>query len=129
MKIKKNILIFFIFFVNCTGVNIGYLVRYNGTAHPLPEYTSPFGTGYDRGGIILYRDSLPGQVNGMNTLATKKSQSCSKSYLYLYSTGDSSIQSAASKENINKIAQVNYTITAYLGGFLYHEFCTILSGE
>jgi hypothetical protein len=92
-------------------------------------YTHPYVVGVYRGGILAFRDHIPGQLNGMNVNSIKKGESCMSSYFFAYSSGDSSIETAAIKAGITKIKQVNYFVDAIFFGLIKHEFCTIVVGE
>jgi hypothetical protein len=131
MKFKKAIVSFFflaiINLVNCTGVNIINSVIFTPSTHPIDGHDS-LGKFLYNGGFLYYKGNFPGQRSKDLVIDIKKGEACVSSYLYLYATGDSSIQSAKKNANIKNIYQVQYSVLAY-GSFLYHKQCTIVYGE
>ena len=109
---------------NCSGIQ--YFSIYSNTANtnPAQDYGRP--SIAFKGGVVSHTEKVVGQIG--NAKIEKSAQSCSYSPLWLLALGDSSIQTARKKGNIQKIALVEYEIYAYFG-FFYTSFCTIVSGE
>jgi hypothetical protein len=126
-KIKYLINLFvFIGFLNCTGFN--YFSGYNpyNNTNPTPEYSHGT-TLLLKGGYLFHMNNGPGGI-GINANTEKIGESCSSSYMYLVSVGDSTIETAKKKANITKISSVNYEQFAILM-FVFHKFCTTVTGE
>jgi hypothetical protein len=122
----KPIFTLFLFLSHCTGGN--YFSSYNPyiNSNPTPEYSHPYSMAM-KGGYIFHLNHLPGGI-GENAATLQSGESCSHSFLYLVSIGDSSISTAMDNGNIQKIASVGYEQFAILS-FAYHRFCTIVTGE
>jgi hypothetical protein len=131
INLKKVTLLLFllniVLLVDCTGFNIASGVyRVTANTHPAPDYAG--GYGLMRGGLIYYKDVVDGQI-GENASPKQVGKSCSHAILALISTGDSSIETAKRNGKIKKVAHLSHEITAILSGRIYHEHCTIVSGE
>lgn len=59
--------------------------------------------------------------------ATKKGESCAKSYLGLIGVGDASIDSAKEDGGISDVATVDHKSSSILG--LVADYCTVVRGE
>ena len=111
---------------NCTAWN--YWAHYNPyiNTNPTPEYSYSYSLLF-KGGFVYHQNSYPAGIG--NGVSSKYSgRACSHSYLYLVSAGDSSINAAIEDGGIRKIANVSYEQFA-LFSFVYHRFCTIVTGE
>ena len=119
------VLLLFIFY-NCTSANIW--VQFNSTniTNPTPEYNNYYHL-FIKGGHVFHLNNIPGGI-GNNTSSLLHSKVCSHSILYLVSYGDSSIETAKIRGNIVKVSTVSYEQLGILG-FVYHRFCTTVSGE
>lgn len=115
--------------VSCTGVNVlnSPVGSEEMNTNPTPAYGRPSFELWYKGGFIFHNESIPHTITG-NAKSVERGESCSRSVLALFAWGDSSIQSAAQKANIKKIAHIEYEHTAVLG-IGYHSFCTIVKGE
>ncbi|MEM7183681.1 MAG: TRL-like family protein [Spirochaetota bacterium] len=118
---------FFLFLLqNCTAWN--YWAHYNPyiNTNPTPEYSYTYSL-LLKGGLVYHQNSYPAGIgNGVTSKYSGKA--CSYSYLYLASVGDSSINAALEDGGIQKIANVSYEQFA-LFSFVYHRFCTTVTGE
>lgn len=111
---------------NCTGVNMATKLGIGANTNPTPEYSNSFYL-LDKLGLVYHGNTISGQIS--NTAESKVSgQACSKSVLFLFAWGDSSIEAAKSSASITKVAFVEYEQMAILGA-LYHRFCTKVSGS
>lgn len=110
---------------DCTGFNIAE-PNLTTSTNPTPEYAIL--KGFGRGGYFFHNNSIPGQLgnNVGEKLAT--GESCSRSALWLFSWGDSSIESAKMNGSIKRISSVEYKQLAIFG-FIYHRFCTKVIGS
>jgi hypothetical protein len=114
---------------SCTGTNIrSSLYGLASTTHPVQKYEKFYaGSGY-RGGLIYYHD-IVGGVKSTEMKAQKEVSGCSASYLMLISLGDSSIMKAKESAKITRINSIKHEISAVLAGLIWHEHCTIITGE
>lgn len=131
VRISRRILIlgFLWNLVSCTGINVlnSPVGPEEMNTNPTPAYGRPSFELWYKGGLIYHNESIPNTITG-NAKSVERGESCSRSVLALFAWGDSSIQSAAQKSNIKKIAHIEYEHTAVLG-IGYHSFCTIVKGE
>ena len=117
-------LFFFAMILNdCSGIQY-FSLSNTANTNPAQDYGRP--SIAFKGGVVSHTEKVVGQIG--NAKIEKSAQSCSYSLLWLLALGDSSIQTARKKGNIQKIALVEYEIYAYFG-FFYTSFCTIVSGE
>ncbi|TGK18981.1 TRL-like family protein [Leptospira fluminis] len=119
---------FWLFSVNCTGYNAlyyGYGIAPN--TNPTKEYTNP---NYliVKGGAIVHSGSIPGPI-GRNADSKLSGSGCSYSILGLVSFGDSSIENAKEQGKISRVAGVEYEQFGVFGGWIFHRFCTVVSGS
>lgn len=131
-KLKKGLILTLIFslfplIADCTGYNFFSSSGFTANTHPAPKYANS-NTFIGRGGVIYHKNTVAGQV-GFNTgNGKKRGKACSKSLLWLFAWGDSSIERAKKNGNITHIASVDHEIMAFLG-FVYHRHCTIITGD
>jgi hypothetical protein len=125
MKKMRILLLFFFATIlnNCSGIQY-FTISNTANTNPAQDYGRP--SIAFKGGVVSHTEKVVGQIG--NAKIEKSAQSCSYSLLWLLALGDSSIQTARKKGNIQKIALVEYEIYAYFG-FFYTSFCTIVSGE
>jgi hypothetical protein len=119
-------LLLLVFFSNCSASNYWNLYNSTNNTNPAPEYSNPNFL-LLRGGYFFHLNKIPGGI-GNNAEAKLSGRSCSHSILYLVSIGDSSIESTTGEAKIKKIASVSYEQFAILA-FVYHRFCTTVTGE
>lgn len=134
MKVYKNSPNFAFFLLifcgliiqSCTGWNYWSPFNPYVNTNPTPEYSHPYSMAL-KGGVVFHLNGYPG---GIGTAASTKysGRACSYSILYLASFGDSSVYSAMKNGGIEKIANVSYEQFAILS-FVYHRFCTVVTGE
>ena len=110
--------------LSCTGINLGASIGGPNT-HPARPYAYLVHR-YTAGGVV-HRNVLPGQLGGQ-ALALRTGRACSHSVLWAIAWGDSSIEAARLNGEIEGIASVEHEVFAALG-FLYHQHCTLVSGE
>lgn len=119
----------FILVSNCTGTNArSSLYGIASTTHPIQKYEQPYAGSAFRGGIFYYNDVVGGSLDP-DVKSTKVSTGCSSAYLLLISLGDSSIGTIKESASISKISSVKHNISAILGGLIWHQHCTIITGE
>lgn len=94
--------------------------------NPAKEYAT--GYGFYKGGVWFHRNSTAGQVANATANVRSDGFACAMSLLGLIAVGDSSISAAMKSANITKVATVEYKTTAFLS-YVYHEQCTIVTGE
>lgn len=128
---KKSIffaisLTFILFTQNCTGGSIHSLYIASANTNPARDYATP--ASYYRGGALFHKSNVPGPI-GSNAEATTEGRGCNHAILYLFSFGDSSIESAKKSANITKVAFVEYEQMGIIAGFVYHRVCTIVKGS
>jgi len=110
--------------VNCTGINYFNTLGHTNT-NPAGEYANIV-TVLAKGGGIYHRALVYGQTG--NAKALQVGEACSTSFLGLLAIGDSSINTARKKANLQKIAFVEYEVLGVLGVFV-HKFCVKVHGE
>ncbi|MCW7460263.1 TRL-like family protein [Leptospira bandrabouensis] len=111
---------------NCTGGSVQSLYFPSTNTNPAREYA---GLGsYYKGGLLFHKSNVPGPI-GINADASLEGRGCNHAILYLFSFGDSSIESAKKSANITKVAFVDYEELGFLAGFVYHRFCTTVKGS
>lgn len=112
-------------FQSCTGGNLGGFYGVQNT-NPTREYNS-YNSVY-KYGVLFHMASVPGQI-GTNSGSELKGESCSRSVLWLFSWGDSSIESAKKAGKISSVSSIEYQQLGILAGALYHQFCTTVLGS
>ncbi|GBF50966.1 TRL-like family protein [Leptospira ryugenii] len=112
-------------FQNCTGGNVGMIYGVQNS-NPTREYNS-YNSVY-KYGVLFHLASIPGQL-GSNAGSDSKGESCSHSALWLFSWGDSSIESAKKAGKISAVSSIEYKQLGILAGALYHQFCTTVLGS
>nr|WP_275067246.1 TRL-like family protein [Leptospira bandrabouensis] len=98
----------------------------NTNTNPTREYATQ-GVQF-KGGAVFHKSNVPGPI-GINAEPSLEGRGCNHAILYLFSFGDSSIESAKKSANITKVAFVDFEQLGVLGGFLYHRVCTIVKGS
>ena len=73
------------------------------------------------------KDRAPSQNIDNSVPNTKKGEACVKSYLGLYTVGDSSIENAKEVAKIKKVTHIDRSFEGF--GFIYQEGCTIVHGN
>ncbi len=112
-------------FHNCTGGNLGMFYGVQNS-NPTREYNS-YNSAY-KYGVVFHMASIPGQI-GSNAGSELKGESCSHSALWLFSWGDSSIESAKKAGKLSAVSSIEYRQLGILAGALYHQFCTRVLGS
>lgn len=124
----KSLLLFTLFILlisNCTSTNYWNIWNTTNNTNPTPEYNN-FYYLTAKGGWLFHLNKMPGNIGNAESKFSGKQ--CSHSILNLIAIGDSTIEAAAKDGRINKIATVSYEQLAVLS-FVYHRFCTIVTGE
>lgn len=111
--------------VSCTGYN--FAVEYNSgpNTNPARDYAVAEKM-VGKGGGIYHINTVDGQLG--NAVGTTSGKACSHSALYLVAWGDSSFETAKKNAGITKIATAEYEQMGILG-FVYHRFCTVITGQ
>ncbi len=112
---------FLFFFSQCTGFHLGNSLGLSESTNPTPEY-SKIQRLVGKNGLFYHKSNVAG-VNGSYGESYRYSEGCNHSFLYLYSYGDSSIQTLKDTNKNHIITHIDYEHTAILG-FVYHQFCT-----
>ena len=73
------------------------------------------------------KDRAPSQNIDNSVPNTKKGEACVKSYLGLYTVGDSSVEKAKEVAQIKKVTHIDRSFEGI--GFIYQEGCTIVHGN
>ncbi|TGL86231.1 TRL-like family protein [Leptospira congkakensis] len=115
-----------LFTQNCTGGSIHSLYIASANTNPTRDYATP--ASYYRGGLIFHKSNVPGPI-GIGAEASTEGRGCNHSILYLFSFGDSSIETAKKSANITKVAFIDYEQLGVFAGFVYHRVCTIVKGS
>ncbi|EOQ97387.1 TRL-like family protein [Leptospira wolbachii serovar Codice str. CDC] len=129
--VKKNIffvilLNLILFTLNCSGGSIHSSYVPSANTNPTREYATP--SVLLKGGFIYHKTYVPGPI-GLNAEGTSEGRGCSQSVLYLFSSGNSSIEAAKRAGNITKVAYLDYEQVGIFMGIIYHRFCTIVKGS
>jgi hypothetical protein len=126
MKFFISALFCLLLFLNCTGINLrNSPVKFSPNMNPSSEYAE-IGTVISKGGFFYHHDStilFIGEHNLVNT-----GRSCARSFFYLLSIGDASIDTARVNGAVTKVGIIEQETSSYFG-FFYHEHCTIIRGE
>ncbi|TGK82248.1 TRL-like family protein [Leptospira noumeaensis] len=128
---KKIIFIVIVFTIilfiqNCSGGSVHSSLVPSANTNPTREYSTP--SVFSKGGFFFHKTYVPGPL-GINAEAHYEGKSCSHTFLYLVSSGDSSIEAAKRNGNIKKIAYLDYEQIGIAMGVLYHRVCTIIKGS
>ena len=105
----------------CTGV---MFVPGQTNTNPAQEYARS--EAFYKGGCVQHHSLVGGSTGNARNL--KMGRSCARSALWIVAWGNAGINAARKQGGIQKIALVEYEINAF-GGFVFHEFCTIVHGE
>ncbi|TGK31510.1 TRL-like family protein [Leptospira gomenensis] len=80
-------------------------------------------------GFIFTKTSFAGEFNASNDVdSVKKGEGCVHNVLHLFSWGKASAGRIAMENKIVKIATIDHSSISALG-FVYKNYCTIVSGE
>nr|WP_232373968.1 TRL-like family protein [Leptospira chreensis] len=129
--VKKSIffavsLTFILLTQNCTGGSYHASYVPSANTNPTREYAT--GSTISKGGLFYHKTYVPGPL-GFNAEGTSEGRGCNHSILYLFSFGDSSIESAKKSANITKVAYIDYEQLGVVAGYIYHRVCTIVKGS
>ncbi|HJT21295.1 MAG TPA: TRL-like family protein [Nitrospira sp.] len=75
----------------------------------------------------IYTDVQYGMFATTATDASKRGESCAKSVLTLFATGDATVTTAKNKGGITQVAAVEHASFNLLG--IYSSWCTIVKGN
>ncbi|EPG74645.1 TRL-like family protein [Leptospira fainei serovar Hurstbridge str. BUT 6] len=106
-------------------MSYGYGVALN--TNPTKEYANPNYIPI-KGGLIVHSGTIPGPI-GHNAESLANGSACSRSILGLVAFGDSSIEAAKANGKIVKVANVDFEQFGVIAGWIYHSFCTVVSGS
>lgn len=129
MKSRSRILflILTLTMASCTGFNQGAMLGLIPNTNPAKEYA--LSIGYYKGGAIVHKNSTVGQTaNNAQILKTSAGEACTSAVLGLFAFGDSSIEAAKKSAGITKVASVELR-TAAIFAWLFHQHCTVVTGE
>ncbi|MBN2675767.1 MAG: TRL-like family protein [Alphaproteobacteria bacterium] len=79
-------------------------------------------------GPALFQKVSESELATTNT-GSREGRACSSNILGIVSLGDSSIEAAKKNGHITRVASVDADITAFLGGIVYGERCTVVTGQ
>ncbi|RHX77746.1 adhesin Lsa14 [Leptospira yasudae] len=132
MKLKTLIFISFvaIWSVNCTGMNAFTTFGLSPNTNPTKNYAQLYSNSplLTKGGFVVHSGTIPGAI-GHNAENTTSGTVCSRNILGVVAFGDSSLEAAKAEAKITKIASVEYEQFGIFGGYIYHSFCTVITGS
>ena len=73
------------------------------------------------------KDRAPAQNIDNSVADNKKGEACVKSYLGLYTVGDSSVEKAKEVAQIKKVTHIDRSLEGF--GYIYQKGCTIVHGN
>ncbi|MDF3818618.1 TRL-like family protein [Leptospira sp. 96542] len=126
LRIGILIISFQLFIINCTGYNRITELSPLSNTNPTIEYATQVPV--LKGGFFYHKSITPGSF-GLNAEPKLEGRACSHSYMYLVATGNSRIETAKQRGEIQKIAYVEYEQMGIFAGYVYHRFCTIVKGS
>ena len=78
-------------------------------------------------GIVYRKHTEPGMMGSAEN--KKSARACIRSYLYIVTTGNATMNEIRNKEGIAKISSVDHEFTEILSGLLLRRYCILVSGE
>ncbi|EMJ91657.1 TRL-like family protein [Leptospira alstonii] len=80
-------------------------------------------------GLLVTNTTFPGEINRSNNIPTsKKAEGCTHSVLGWVTWGDAAAGQIALDHKISRIANIDHSTFSVLG-YVYRNYCTIVSGE
>lgn len=111
---------------HCSGSSYHASYVPSANTNPTREYATP--SILAKGGLFFHKTYVPGPL-GLNAEGTSEGRGCNHSVLYLFSFGDSSIETAKKNANITKVAYLDYEQLGIVAGYIYHRVCIIVKGS